>query len=97
MINYWEEHYLINDNRSETTFIVKGKCFLDKSSFKDERRRINYTVSSAIQLKTGKSYAWNTMFLVYPKYLERNFSNISVKRIIKEEYIKIMKEHGFRY
>ena len=25
------------------------------------------------------------------------FSNISVKRIIKEEYIKIMEEHGFRY
>jgi hypothetical protein len=97
MTNYWEEHYLINDNRSKTTFIVKGKCFLDESSFKDERRRINYTVSSAILLEAGESYIWNSMFLVYPKYLERNFSNISVKRIIKEEYIKIMKEHGFRY
>jgi hypothetical protein len=97
MINYWEEHYLINDNRSETTFIVKGKCFLDKTSFNDERRRINYTVSSAILLEAGESYSWNSMFLVYPKYLERNFSNISVKRIIKEEYIKIMEEHGFRY
>jgi hypothetical protein len=97
MINYWEEHYLINDNRSETTFIVKGKCFLDKTSFNDERRRINYTVSSAILLEAGESYSWNSMFLVYPKYLERNFSNISVKRIIKEEYIKIMEEHGFCY
>jgi hypothetical protein len=97
MINYWEEHYLINDNRSETTFIVKGKCFLDKTSFNDERRRINYTVSSAFLLESGESYVWNSMFLVYPKYLERNFSNISVKRILREEYIKIMKEHGFRY
>lgn len=96
MINYWEEHYLINDNKSETTFIVRGICFLDKSSFQNERRRINYTVSSAIPLKTGKSYR-SSMLLIYPKYLERNFSHISVKRIIKEEYIKIMEEHGLHY